>query len=145
MAPQTSPPAGVRLLIALMIFQGVSGLFGGTGLVSDPSGETLQIPFEWLNGSPFSNYLIPGWILLIVLGIFPLTSLYGLFRRQRWGWFTALTTGAALIIWIGVEILIIGYQPHPPLQFIYGLAGIIILGLALLPSVKNFYVGEKNY
>lgn len=108
-------------------------------MVSDPSGGSLGFPVSWLNGSPFTDYLIPGLVLLIVLGIVPLIVLYGLWKRQYWGWLGALLVGVALIIWIGVEILIIGYQPQPPLQLIYGILGIIIVVLALLPGVRSFY------
>jgi len=46
--------------------------------------------------------------------------------------------GVALLIWIGVEIAMIGYQSQPPLQLIYGLVGFFILIFTLLPSVKSY-------
>ncbi len=55
----------------------------------------------------------------------------------RFGRSSALIVGAVLIGWVGVEILIIGYHPQPPLQLIYGSVGLLILVLALLPSVKR--------
>jgi len=61
-----------------------------------------------------------------------------------WSWPAALLPGIALLIWIGVEILVIGYQPQPPLQLIYGLVGLLILAVALLPAVRRFYrAGEQ--
>jgi hypothetical protein len=92
-----------------------------------------------LEGSPFENFLIPGLILLIVLGIYPLAVLYGLWHKLKWAWFAAFTVGAALIIWIGVEIVIIGYHPQPPLQLIYGLVGLFIVIFVFLPSVRLYY------
>lgn len=127
------------VLMALIIFQGLSGLIGGIGLVFDPTGESLQIPIRWLDNSPFNDYLIPGLILLTVLGFFPLVVLYGLVKQLSWSWFGALALGMALIIWIGVEILTIGYQSQPPLQLIYGALGLLILVLALFPSVQRIY------
>ena len=50
--------------------------------------------------------------------------------------FPALVLGIALLIWITVEIFIIGYQ-ESPLQLIYGFVGLLILILTLLPSVRN--------
>ena len=132
-------PASLYVLMACLVFQGLSGIVGGIGLVSDPSGEALRIPVSWLQGSPFTDYLIPGLILLIVLGIFPLVVLYGLWTRTPWAWPTALLVGVALIIWIGVEIFVIGYQSQPPFQLIYGLLGIIVVVLALLPHVRAYY------
>jgi hypothetical protein len=37
----------------------------------------------------------------------------------------------------------IGYQPEPPLQLIYGILGIVILFLALLPGPQKFFVETK--
>ena len=132
-------PFGVYILLVLVIFQGVSGLLGGIGLISDPTGESLHIPVKWLDNSPFSNYLIPGLILFIVLGFFPVVVFYGLLKKLRWSLFAAFIVGAALIIWIGVEIIIIGYHPQPPLQLIYGVVGFLIFVLVLLPSVRKFH------
>jgi hypothetical protein len=140
MVKTKSRPASAYILMGLMLFQGLSGLVGGIGLILDPSGETLQIPIQWLEGSPFSDYRIPGWILLMVLGFLPLIVLSGLWKQMRWSWFGALIVGIALMIWIGVEILVIGYHSQPPLQFIYGLVGLVILILALLPKLQSFYL-----
>jgi hypothetical protein len=119
-------------LMTLIIFQGLSGLIGGVGLVIDPTGKSLQIPIEWLDNSPFHNYLIPGLILFIVLGFYPIVVFYGLLKNVNWSWFASLILGIALLIWIGVEILVIGYHSNPPLQLIYGVVGLLILILVLL-------------
>jgi len=134
-----SLPATVRLLRALMIFQGISGIFGGAVLIINPAGEWLGLPLAWLNGSPFSDYLIPGLILFFILGLFPLAVSYFLRSPWRLPWFAALLTGIALIIWLAVEIIIIGYQTEPPLQLIYGVVGILILILAILPATVKYY------
>ena len=131
------------ILFVFIIFQGLSGLAGGISLILDPSGKSIQLPLSWLEGSPFSNYLIPGLILFVVLGLYPLVVFYSLLKKLRWSWFAAFTLGAALIIWIGVEIIIIGYQPQPPLQLIYGLVGLVILFLVFLPSFRRFLKSGK--
>lgn len=136
-------PISVYLLMAALLVQGLSGIAGGSGLVGDPSGRSIQIPLSWLEGSPFADYFIPGLILLVVLGIGPLIVLYGLWTRQNWGWIGALLVGLALIVWILVEILIIGYQPQPPLQLIYGSLGVIIVILALLPGMRAYYMQTR--
>jgi len=115
----------------------LSGIGGGIGLPLDPSGNAMRIPIEWLEGSPFNNYLTPGLILLIVLGIFPLIAVYGLWKRLPWARKVSILIGVALIIWITVEIIIIGYQPDPPLQAIYGPLGVVILILSLPPAGKR--------
>lgn len=132
-------PVLVKLLIACIIFQGISGLFGGLGLILDPTGKTLNIPLSWLDGSPFTNYLIPGLILFFVLAVFPIYTALGLLNNKFVYWQLSLMLGIALLIWIVTEIIIIGYQSNPPLQLIYGILGIIILSLTLQPKVKNHF------
>jgi CDP-diglyceride synthetase len=144
MSNNKSKPTSVIILLILILFQGLSGLFGGVGLVLDPSGKSLQIPISWLENSPFNDYFIPGLILLIILGALPIITLYGLWYKLKWGWLFAQVLGLALIIWIGVEILIIGYQPKPPLQLIYGLVGLMILIFVFLPSVKRYYKNTND-
>lgn len=132
------------LLIGLILFQGISGLFGGFALIIDQTGELLQMPLSMLEGSPFDTFLIPGIILLTVLGIFPMVVFYGLWKRSNWAWMGALTVSAALIIWIGVEIWMIGYHSEPPLQLVYGLLGVILLILTFIPSVRHKLTDELN-
>ena len=102
----------------------------------DPSGDLLQMPLSMLAGSPFDTFLIPGIILFSILGIFPMIVFYGLWKRTNWAWTGALMVSAALIIWIGVEIWMVGYHPEPPLQLIYGLLGLFLLVLVMMPSVR---------
>lgn len=133
----------IKVLISCIIIQAISGLAGGIALVSDPTGASLGIPQEWLSNSPFNDYLIPGVILFSVLGIFPAFVSVGLWKEKHWGWLGSLSLGIALIIWIIVEIIIIGYQSNPPLQLIYGILGIIILLVTSLSRVKRFYSSRK--
>lgn len=125
------------LMMAFILFQGVSGLFGGFVLILDPTGELLNMPVSMLDGSPFDSFLIPGFILFTILGIFPMIAFYGLWKRVKWAWPGAFLVSIALITWIGVEIMMVGYHSEPPLQLIYGLIGVLLLGLVMLPSVRQ--------
>lgn len=130
-------PFSLYLIMALILFQGLSGLFGGFALIADPTGAILNMPVTLLEGSPFNTFLIPGFILFMILGVFPVVVFYGLWMKADWAWTGALFVSTALITWIGVEILVVGYHDEPPLQLIYGLVGLILLGMVMLPSVKQ--------
>jgi hypothetical protein len=74
-------PLALWLLMLLLLFQGISATPSGFLLVLDPTGGRMQMPLEMLAGSPFPNYLIPGLILSIVLGLgafFVLACLFAL-------------------------------------------------------------------
>lgn len=132
-----SRTAPVALMCALS-FQGLSGLVGGAGLIGDPTGTSLRIPQEWLAGSPFSDYLVPGLILLILLGVLPFVVVWGVWSAAPWSGAASLGIGLMLVVWIGVQISIIGYQPSPPLQAVYGTLGLGIIALTRLPSVRAY-------
>lgn len=131
-----SKSIGFYILMVLLFFQTISGLFGGGALVLDPTGNSLQIPISFLDGSPFHNYLIPGFILFTALGVSPGIVFYGIMRRTSWAWSGSVLVSITLIIWIIVEIAMIGYHSNPPLQLIYGSVGIFLLILTQLPSVQ---------
>jgi hypothetical protein len=125
------------VLIGGLVLQGLSGIGGGLGLVLDPSGESVGIPLEWLSGSPFPDYLIPGVFLFTVLGIGPLLVAHGVWRRHPGSWAASVMVGVVLLLWIGIEIGVVGYQADPPLQLIYALLAFVILGAAALPGVRR--------
>ena len=86
----------------------VGAMFGGYGLLTDAEG--LGAKSEWLDGSPFPDYRIPGIILLAVIGGgMMLTALFALCRSRFTG-VAALAMGVVLLIWGLVETVTIGYQ-----------------------------------
>lgn len=131
------PPAALYALLVALAFQGLSGVAGGLGLVLDPSGRAIGLSPAWLEGAPFRDYLVPGLVLLTVLGLGPLVVAYGVWAGRAWARWGSILVGTALMIWIGVEIAVIGYQSDPPLQVVYGALGAVIVALALLPSVRT--------
>ena len=137
MTSKTQTGKSFYILMALIFFQGISGVFGGGALILDSSGAILQMPLSMLEGSPFETFFVPGIILFLVLGIFPLIIFSGLWKRESWAWSGALIVSIALIIWISVEIALVGYHSEPPLQLVYGLMGVALLLLTLMPSVQG--------
>ena len=142
---------GVYLLWLVMLFQALSGLFGGFSLITDPSGESLQMPLNFLEGTPFESYLIPGIILFLLLGLLPGITFMGLltrkswswaqslniYRNRHWSWAFALYTGIMLILWIDFQVMLIGYNHF--IQTLYALAGAVILIFTLLPGTMRDY------
>ena len=124
-------------LRATVLLQGISGLAGGCALLADPTGDLIGLPLAWLEGTPFSDYFVPGIILFSVLGLGPLVVAWGLWKGRSWAWYGSLLVGTSLAIWILTEIVMIGYQPAPPLQAFYGLLSVVILSFSAAPSVRQ--------
>jgi hypothetical protein len=79
-------PFSLYPLLLLLAFQSFGGIYGGICLTLFPSGTILQLQLSMLNGSPFTNFLIPGLVLLIVLGLLPAFVTYSLIVRPQWAW-----------------------------------------------------------
>jgi hypothetical protein len=95
-----------------------------------PRGEIMPLPLSALAGSPFDTYLVPGLILFGVLGLGPLVAARLAWLRHPLAPTAAFVVGAGLLIWVAVEVAIIGYSNEPPLQAIYGILGVAIVLIA---------------
>ena len=143
-------PLSLFILAALLAIQSLGGLFGGFSLVLSPSGEIMKMPLGMLEGSPFTTFLLPGLILLVFLGFFPGILAYALILRPGWKWFGCLNIyqgihwawtytlylGIMLAIWIFIEIIWINYDI---LQTIFGMVGVIIIILVMMPANMRFF------
>ena len=136
----------------LLFFIGLSPIGGGGILIISPSGKLLGgLPLSILKNSPFDNFLIPGIILFLVLGVFPIFIVYALtkkisssfaeqlnlFSDMHWAWTFSIYIAFALIIWIQVETIFI--QGVGWLQTFYMLYAIPIIITSLLPQTRKTY------
>jgi hypothetical protein len=117
----------VEAFVAVTAFAGGLALMLGT-LIPDLS-TVITPPGEYLEGSPFSSYLVPGLLLAVVLGGVNAIAFVLLLRRRPSAWFAAATAGYAGLIWIFVQMMVI---PFSFLQAVYFIAGAVELGLVML-------------
>ncbi len=119
-----------NVLGILQLFIGLGAVAGGLGLVLEPSGANLGIPLDMLNHSPFSDFLIPGIVLLIVNGFGSIAGSVLSFKRFQHAAEIALVLGIFLVAWILIQI----YWIHDFhwLHALYLILGIIELALGWL-------------
>src|SRR5690349_9745215 len=87
------------LLVAINAFGG--GYYGMAG--------AKNVPMKWLKGSPFHNYFIPSLILFVCVGGSALFAAIAVFTRHHIEHKAAFICGIIIIVWISVQIAIIGY------------------------------------
>ena len=148
-------PFETWILIVLLVLLAINAFYGGISLILAPDGSLLQMQPSWLEKSPFKSYFIPGFLLLLMNGIFPLLALYGLITKNRtwfgwlniypekyWGWTFAVYSGIITNIWIIVQQLMAEYFI---LQTIIAAVGLLIIVVSLLPRVMEYYrITEKK-
>jgi hypothetical protein len=114
----------IQLLVMVNAFGG--GFYGLNG--------AKAIPRAWLDGSPFSSFFIPSLFLFVVIGGGMLVATIVLLRRARLAPWVSLGVGVLLMLWIVVQVSIIGYVSWmQPTSFIAGaaiatLAGVLLRG-----------------
>lgn len=116
--------------IGMELFLAVGAVAGGLALMAGPKGEILPLPVSALAGSMFADYVLPGAVLFTVLGLGPLAGAVLAWRRHSWAPFLAFSIGVALLVWLTVQIAVVGYSSEPPLQAFY-------LGLAVLMTATG--------
>ncbi|MDR6636903.1 hypothetical protein [Paenarthrobacter nitroguajacolicus] len=118
-------------LVALTSLAGGMVMALGSWLGPDRLGlpPGIQLPPEYLEGSPFSTYLIPGMLLACVVGGLHTAAFVLLMRRHRFAYLAATTAAYSILVWIFVQMSLI---PFSALQAVYFAAGLAELGLLLL-------------
>ena len=142
----------IKIHIILLAFLGISALGGGGALTISPSGKLLGgLPVSILKNSPFKDFFIPGIILFLVLGTLPCLVAFSLikktvnklaeslnfFKDMYWAWSFSIYIAFALIIWLQTEMFLL--QSVDWLHNFYMILAIVIILIALLPEVRNFY------
>ncbi|MCA9937195.1 MAG: hypothetical protein KC418_01025 [Anaerolineales bacterium] len=117
----------IYVVAAFQSFIGLGGVAGGLGLVLDPSGDNLGLPLAWLSRSPFADYLIPGLVLLVVIGGGTLLGGMLTLRRHRYAAEAAMALGGLLMLWIVAQVWWIGLSHW--LQPVYFAFGVVELSL----------------
>jgi hypothetical protein len=80
---------------------------------------------DWLVGSPFDSFFIPGLLLFSVFGVGSLVTVAAGALRSSLAPYLAFAIGVGQMIWITVEVVIMyraGFHPMQPFCFALGAA-----------------------
>ncbi|UCE80895.1 MAG: hypothetical protein JSV94_00140 [Methanobacteriota archaeon] len=146
-------PRALKLLIATEGLFALLGFASAFGLLSSPSGEGMGLPPDLLDNTPLGDFTLVGLFFVAFYGVLPTLATYGLLTRKRWrwtdvinrwtgqhwGWTASAAVGVILLLWIAVEIVLLGVLSEigGVLQAAMAALGVWMLLLAFLPSVRS--------
>ncbi|MGL4649421.1 MAG: hypothetical protein ACRC1H_08425 [Caldilineaceae bacterium] len=144
-------PWSLWLATAALLFLAIGALPAGFLLMTAPHGNPMGMPAALIEGTPFGalgGWLIPGIVLFTMVGLGCLFLTYALhllptwpwlqrlnpIKGQHWAWTLLVVEGAAIMIWILVQIALIPYSALQPTVFVLGLSLVL---LAFAPSLRR--------
>lgn len=117
---------GAMLFVA-NVFVALTAVLGGITVATGVD----KFPADWLAGTLFSSYLIPGLILSVVVGGSATAAAIATVRNRGFGVLSSLLAGAILLGWLIGERLILPPAAFPPqlwwLEAIYVAAGLMMV------------------
>lgn len=138
--PSTGPGTRLTATVAQALM-GAGALYGGYSLVDDAEGFGMDR--AWLHDSPFEDYLVPGLLLLTVIGLGnSVGAALAIAGHRSWP-AVAVLNGLVMFAWLAVETAIVRWQggPQGALLVVFGASGVVMLlagarggGLPRLPS-----------
>ncbi|MBN2805205.1 MAG: hypothetical protein JXR22_00975, partial [Prolixibacteraceae bacterium] len=142
------------ILWVWMAFLSLNGIMGGGMLMIKPDGSLLGMQANWLDQTSFPDFFVPGFLLLLFNGIFPLIALWGLIWKKEvkafsalnplqdkhWSWTFTAWSGIITIWWIIIQQLITSFFI---LQPIIAAIGLMNLMLVLMPRIQMSYTLNK--
>lgn len=97
---------GTGTLLSLI---GLGAIVSGIGFILQPDGESMGVTVNFLQDSPFTDFLIPGIFLFTVNGILCLIGAFLAFTQHRLAGIVTILLGASMVVWIASQVEWIGW------------------------------------
>jgi hypothetical protein len=92
----------------LQIFVGLSAIISGFLMIAFPDGSLMNLPLSLLHGSPFTDFLFPGIILFLVIGLGHAIAFIMNIKKYKYHETANSIMGIGLMIWIFIQVSLIG-------------------------------------
>ena len=127
-----------QISIALLIITAASAIYASYHFIIDPTGHTIGYSLADIKGSPFKDFLIPGWLMLIFLGLGSVVS-FGLTMQEEESYSNYIMgQGAICMLWVSVQSIMLQRLTFIQIAF-------VIIGIVLFFSGKRIRKQLDNY
>lgn len=114
----------------LQAFVALGALPSGVLLMIYPNGSAFKMSLSMLKDSPFASFFWPGFLLFAVIGSGHAAAAVMSFRRHRFAGLAGAVMGLGLMIWIFVQVSLVGGGHW--LQYLFFALGAAEVSLAVL-------------
>jgi len=128
-APFAEHRLAFRTLITMQVFVAVTAIIGGIMLMRNAYGSVL-VPLDMLEITPFRTFMIPGLLLLLVVGLSAAVASIFLLRQGAVGAWAAGIASSILTVWIVSEAVLL--DTFHVLQAFYATIGVFEIFLSWL-------------
>jgi hypothetical protein len=106
----------------ILAFLGIQAFYGGVQLIRD----AFAFPIDWLDPLPFDSWVIPGLLLMLLVGV-PSFALLGMHVADNAN-SNRLTVyfGIGVMAWIVVQVFFVPFFFLQPLVFVLGLVLVLL-------------------
>ncbi len=126
----------------LLLFNSIGVIYGALNLIIYPDGNSIQMSLDYLEHSPFNNYLIPGIILFVANGLFSLFVLIAVLSNLKNYSLLIITQGCILTGWIEIQIIMI--RSFIYLHAVFGSAGVLLILIGWIISKTEHSKAEET-
>ena len=129
-------------LFVIEAFIGLSAIQGGIALLRGAFDQ--WVPVAWLAGTPFSDYTIPGLVLVIVVGGSALLAAVTVFIHREWAVLVSMLAGLLTAGYEVVEVVSLdskvgnAFPTVLGVQLLYFVLGLAIFGLAVSLWMREY-------
>ncbi|MBV9986138.1 MAG: hypothetical protein JO301_00550 [Chitinophagaceae bacterium] len=131
-----------QLSAFVLLIAGSIAIYGGIHLILDPTGNSLGFPFYLLNGTIFPDYLLTGWILLLTVGVSSVLITICVLQKLSWYSFLVMVQGAVICVYVFIMMLLLGETF--PIEWVYLILGIALIGLGVLQNQRRLIVEAQR-
>jgi hypothetical protein len=124
------------ILFILVSFLALSTMLAALLMMSVPDGSLLSLSTDLLKQSVFKNFVLPGMLLLIFVGLINLVALYYNLINHKLKYNLSIAGGVMTLVWIVIQYSII-HQTFW-VEFLYVVVGLSVILISL--QLKGKYL-----
>ena len=112
------------LVITVEVLVALAAVYGGVGLMW---GNAIGMPDEWRVGTPFTSWVLPGALLLLVVAAPMAVAAWSEIRGSVWAGAASVVAGAAQVAWIAAQLAVMQrYNVQQPIMMLCGLSVLLL-------------------